>query len=119
MWVITGTQGMTPGEERKTYTEAEKGGGLRMGEIPDGGDSAVGNHQDARMHARLFAGNELATLDSALGRLAYVDLERGKAVCNGRARAAGDALLYADEPRVEIGRGTGAEILVFDLPRLH
>ena len=70
------------------------------------------------MYAGLFDGAEAAALDIAPGRLAYVHMARGKATVNGHALSAGDALLYADEPRVEIGSGDNAEILVFDLPRL-
>ena len=32
---------------------------------------------------------------------------------------AGDALLYDAEPLVSIERGIGAEVLVFDLPRMR
>ena len=71
------------------------------------------------MYAGLFDAAEEATLDIAPGRLAYVHMARGKAVINGHALSAGDALLYADESLVEIERGEGAEILVFDLPRLQ
>ncbi|WP_133000329.1 pirin family protein [Luteimonas arsenica] len=119
IWIIPDTQGIAPGYEQKAYTEAEKRGRLRLVASPDGSDGSVRIHQDARMHAGLFDGDEHATLDIAPGRLAYVHLARGKAVVNGRALSAGDALLYADEPRVEIERGADAEILVFDLPRLH
>ncbi len=119
IWIIPDTQGIAPGYEQKAYTEAEKRGRLRLVASPDGSDGSVRIHQDARMHVGLFDGDEHATLDIAPGRLAYVHLARGKAVVNGRALSAGDALLYADEPRVEIERGTDAEILVFDLPRLH
>ena len=34
------------------------------------------------------------------------------------AEVGGDALLLADEPAITIGRGQGAELLVFDLPKL-
>ena len=119
IWIMPDRQGVAPGYEQKAYSEAEKRGRLRLVASPDGSDGSVRIHQDARMHAGLFDGDERATLDIAPGRLAYVHLARGKAVVNGRALSAGDALLYADEPRVEIERGTDAEILVFDLPRLH
>ena len=45
-------------------------------------------------------------------------LARGAATVNGHALQAGDALLLADEPAITIGRGQGAELLVFDLPKL-
>src|SRR5690606_18726591 len=108
-----------PGYEQKAYTDAEKRGRLRLVASPDGNEGSVRIHQDARMHAGLFDGDEQAALDIAPGRLAYVHLARGRALVNGRDLSAGDAVLYADEPRVEIERGDGAEVRVFDLPRLQ
>ncbi|MEN1928929.1 pirin family protein [Luteimonas sp. MJ250] len=119
IWIIPDTQGIAPGYEQKTYAEAEKRGRLRLVGSRDGSEGSVTIHQDASMYAGLFDGNESATLDIAAGRLAYMHVVRGAAVVNGRAVSAGDALLYADEPRVEITSGDNAEILVFDLPRLQ
>lgn len=119
IWIIPDRQGVTPGYEQKAYSEAGKRGRLRLVASPDGADGSVRMHQDARMYAGLFDADERAVLDIAPGRLAYVHMARGKAVVNGHALSAGDALLYADEPQVEIERGEGAEILVFDLPRLQ
>jgi redox-sensitive bicupin YhaK (pirin superfamily) len=84
----------------------------------DGAEGSVRIHQDARMHAGLFDGDESATLGIAPGRLAYVHLVRGRATVNGRVLAAGDALMYRVEPVVRIEAGQGAEVLVFDLPEL-
>ena len=119
IWIMPDRQGVAPGYEQKAYPEAEKRGRLRLVASPDGAEGSVRMHQDARMYAGLFDAGEEAALDIAPGRLAYVHVARGKAVVNGHALSAGDALLYADEPRVAIERGDGAEILVFDLPRLH
>lgn len=118
IWIIPDTMGIEPGYEQKTYPDAEKRGRLRLVASPAGDDGSVRLHQDARMYAGLFDGDESAALDIAAGRLAYVHVARGAAVVNGRSLSAGDALLYADEPRVDIASGDNAEILVFDLPRL-
>jgi len=118
IWIIPDTMGIEPGYEQKAYPAAEKRGRLRLVASPGGEDGSVRLHQDPRMYAGLFDGAEAAALDIAPGRLAYVHMARGKATVNGHALSAGDALLYADEPRVEIGSGDNAEILVFDLPRL-
>ncbi len=119
IWIIPDTMGVQPGYEQKAYPDAEKRGRLRLVASPDGGEGSLRIRQDARMYAGLFDGSEAATLDIAPGRLAYVHMARGTAVVNGQPLSAGDALLYSDEPRVEIEGGDGAEILVFDLPRLQ
>jgi redox-sensitive bicupin YhaK (pirin superfamily) len=119
IWIIPDRQGIAPGYEQKAYPDADKRGRLRLVASPDGADDSVTIHQDARMYAGLFDGSEAAALDIAAGRLAYVHVVRGSAVVNGHAIAAGDALMYADEARVDIASGENAEILVFDLPRLQ
>jgi redox-sensitive bicupin YhaK (pirin superfamily) len=119
IWIIPSVRGIAPSYEQKTYPEAEKRGQLRLVASPDGRDGSVTLHQDARMYAGLFDADESDTLALAPGRLAYVHLARGKAVVNGHALSAGDALLYADETRVDVEQGAGAELLVFDLPRLQ
>ena len=119
IWIIPKFGGLPPSYEQKMFTEAEKRGRLRLVASPDAADGSVVIHQDARMYAGLFDGEESATLDIADGRLAYVHVVKGKATVNGHAIAAGDALLYADEPQVRIESGEGAELLVFDLPRMQ
>lgn len=118
IWIIPSSTGIAPGYEQKTFPDAEKRGRLRQVASPDGAEGSVTIHQDARMHAGLFDGTESATLALAPGRLGYVHVVTGSAVVNGHAVAAGDALLYANEEAVSIERGTGAELLVFDLPSL-
>jgi redox-sensitive bicupin YhaK (pirin superfamily) len=49
------------------------------------------------------------------GRKGYVHVARGAVQVNGHALRAGDAL-KTDAGRIEIERGEGAEVLVFDLP---
>lgn len=119
IWIIPDTMGITPGYEQKTWSDADKRGRLRLVASPGGSEGSVHIHQDVRMYAGLFDAGEDAALELAPGRLGYVHMARGTAVVNGHALTAGDALLYADEPRVDIARGEGAEILVFDLPRLQ
>ena len=118
IWIIPSKTGVPPSYEQKTFPDAEKRGRLRLVVSPDGADGSVTIHQDARMYAGLFDGDESATHALAPGRLGYVHLARGAATVNGHALQAGDALLLADEPAITIGRGQGAELLVFDLPKL-
>ena len=118
IWIIPSRNGFAPSYEQKTFPDADKRGRLRLVVSPDGADGSVTIHQDARMYAGLFDGGEAATHALAPGRLGYVHMARGAATVNGHALQAGDSLLLADEPAITIGRGQGAELLVFDLPRL-
>ncbi|MBB1473181.1 MULTISPECIES: pirin family protein [unclassified Luteimonas] len=119
IWIIPSARGLAPGYEQKAFPEADKRGRLRLVASPDGRDGSVTLHQDATMSAGLFDGDETAVQEIAAGRLAYVHVARGEVTVNGYPLVAGDALLYADEPRIEIAHGVGAEVLVFDLPRIH
>lgn len=119
IWILPAAAGLPPSYEQKHVAAAEKRGRLRLVAGPDGADGAVTIHQDARMHAGLFDGDESASLALAPGRLGYVHLVQGNAVVDGHRLGAGDALLYADEPRIHVESGAGAELLVFDLPRLE
>lgn len=119
IWIIPSTTGVAPGYAQQTFTDADKRGRLRLVVSPDAAEGSVSIHQDARMYAGLFDGDERATLDLAEGRLGYVHVVRGGATVNGHALKAGDALLYRDEPRVEVSGGVDAEVLVFDLPRME
>ncbi|KAF1708219.1 pirin family protein [Pseudoxanthomonas sacheonensis] len=118
IWIIPAKQGVKPSYAQKNFSAEEKRGRLRLVVSPDGADGSVDIHQDARMYAGLFDGDERADLTLVPGRLGYVHVARGEVVANGRKLVAGDALLYQDEASVSLAEGQGAEVLVFDLPRM-
>ena len=118
IWIIPAQQNVAPSYAQQHFSNADKRGQLRLVASPDASEGSVAIHQDARLYAGLFDGDERAQLTLASGRLAYVHVARGAAVVNGHGLSAGDALLYADEPEVAIEKGNGAELLVFDLPKV-
>ncbi len=118
IWIIPAKQGVKPSYAQKNFSSAEKRGKLRLVVSPDGADGSVDIHQDARMYAGLFDGDERADLVLAPGRLGYVHVARGEIVANGRKVVAGDALLYRDEASISLAEGKGAEVLAFDLPQM-
>lgn len=118
IWIIPKFMGVKPAYAQKTFTDDEKRGRLRLAVSPDGAEGSVSIHQDTRMYAGLFSGDERAELPLAPGRLGYVHLVRGELVVNGQHLGAGDALKLKDEPGVVIEQGRDAEVLVFDLPPL-
>ena len=73
-------------------------------------------HQDAKLYAGLFDGDEAASLAIAPGRLAYAHVARGDVEINGRKLAAGDAIKLDGESALHVAQGRSAEVLVFDLP---
>ncbi|MBO9685556.1 MAG: pirin family protein [Mitsuaria chitosanitabida] len=116
IWIMPDRQGVTPGYEQKHFAEADKRGQLRLVASPDGAQDSVSIHQDARLYAGLFNGDERTERPLAADRLTYVHLVRGKLTVNGEALETGDALQLAREDRLVIEAGQDAEVLVFDLP---
>ncbi len=116
IWIIPNRKGVAPGYEQKMFSAEDKRGRLRLVVSGDGAEGSVTIHQDARLYAGLFDGEESAVLPLAAGRLGYAHMARGSARINGQVLRAGDALLFEGEPAVAIEAGDAAEVLVFDLP---
>ncbi|TMH89620.1 MAG: pirin family protein, partial [Betaproteobacteria bacterium] len=115
IWIEPDVTGIAPSYEQKHFPAEEKRGRLRLIASPDGRAGSVSIHQDALLYAGLFDGAESAKYSLGEGRKGYVHVARGTVQVNGHALRAGDAL-KTDAGPIEIGRGEGAEVLVFDLP---
>ena len=115
IWLLPDRTGIAPGYEQKAFSDDEKRGRLRLVASPDGRDGSVTVHADASIYAGLFDGDEAAELQLDPARLAYAFVARGEVEVNGQALRAGDALALKQEDRVQVRRGQGAELLVFDL----
>jgi len=116
IWIEPAQRGIEPGYEQRHFDVAARRGRLALVASPDAAEGSLRIHQDARLHAGLFDGDEAASLPIAPGRRAYVHLARGELRVNGHTLAAGDALALEGESRIDLALGRGAEALVFDLP---
>jgi quercetin 2,3-dioxygenase len=116
IWIEPQETGIAPSYEQKRFSAEEKRGRLRLIASPDRRDGSVLIHQDARVYAGLFDGDERAELALGPQRKAYVHVARGVITVNGHALGAGDAL-KTDDGTIVLEAGRGAELLVFDLPR--
>jgi redox-sensitive bicupin YhaK (pirin superfamily) len=114
IWIEPAAAGIAPSYEQKHFDEQEKRGRLRLIASPDSAQGSVKIHQDARVYAGLFDGDERVSL-SLTGRRAYVHAARGAITVNGQRLQAGDAL-KTDERTLALAEGDKAEVLVFDLP---
>lgn len=115
IWIEPNVTGIAPEYEEKAFSDAQKRGRLQAVISGDGVDGSMTIHQDVRLYAGLFDGDESATLELAPGRRAWVHVARGSLTVNGVALAAGDAVAISDETRVALSGGDNAEVLVFDL----
>ena len=116
IWIEPSVKGIEPSYEERRFSAADKRGRLRLIASPDGADGSVRVHQQARAYAGLFDGAERATLQCAAGRQLYLHVARGALDVNGEKLVAGDAMRI-DAGGLELGNGSQAEVIVFDLPR--
>jgi redox-sensitive bicupin YhaK (pirin superfamily) len=116
IWIQPAKRNIEPGYEEKRFAPEEKRGRLRLIVSPDRADGSLLIHQDARIYAGLFNGDERAELEVQPGRRIYVHLARGSLTANGAALEAGDALRITDGTQLTLSAGRDAEVLVFDLP---
>jgi redox-sensitive bicupin YhaK (pirin superfamily) len=116
IWIQPAKLNIEPSYEEKRFAPQEKRGRLRLIVSPDRTDGSVLIHQDARVYAGLFTGNERADLEVAPGRRVYLHVARGALTANGTALEAGDALRITGGEPLALQDGRDAEVLVFDLP---
>ncbi len=116
IWIQPDKPRIEPSYEEKRFNSEDKRGRLRLIASPDRADESVLIHQDARVYAGLFNGNEQARLDIKPGRRVYVHVARGSITANDTELGAGDALKLTDVSTLSLEKGHEAEVLVFDLP---
>jgi redox-sensitive bicupin YhaK (pirin superfamily) len=116
IWIKPNALGIAPSYEQKRFEESERRGRLRLVASPDRAEGSLHIHQDARVYAGLFRGDERATLAIEPGRRVYVHVARGSIVASGTALNVGDGLQVSGLSALEINAGKDGEILAFDLP---
>ncbi len=116
IWIQPDRTGIDPSYEEKRFEAADKRGRLRLVASPDGADGSVVIHQNARVYAGTFDGDETAVLQVPAGRRAYIHVARGGVAVNGQKLGAGDAVMLTDEQGAVLADGRAAEVLAFDLP---
>ena len=115
IWIEPNVVGAAPSYEQKHFSIEQRRGRLRLVVSPDGRDGSLSMNQNALMFAGLFDGNEKAQWKFEAGRKGYLHVALGSVTANGQLLNAGDALMM-DGGEVQIERGKGAEVLLFDLP---
>ena len=116
IWIIPSVRAITPSYEQKHFGPAEKRGKLKLVASPDGAESSVLIHQDAKLYAGLFDGAERTSYTANPGRSLYLHLAQGSLEVNDTSLSAGDAVMLDAPESFDIHDGAGADLLVFDLP---
>lgn len=115
IWVLPESEGLEPGYEQKTFSEADKRGALRLIGSREGREGSVTIHQDVDVYAACLGEADEVTHRLAAGRRAWVQLARGRAEVNGTPLEAGDGVGLADQSLVALRGVSEAEVLLFDM----
>lgn len=113
IWILPEREGAPPEYEQKMFPAAERTGQLRLIGSPDGRQGSVTIHQDVDLYSTLLDGQSM-THSMRAGRHAWVQVARGEIELNGMKLSAGDGAAVREEQALAL-RGTGAEVLLFDL----
>ena len=119
IWIQPNARNIEPSYEEKRFTIAEKRGRLRLIVSPDRADGSLFIHQDAKLYAGLFDGDEQCEFAVQNSRRLYAHVARGSINANGERLEAGDALRIVDGSALTLDSGRDAEVLVFDLPAMR
>lgn len=118
IWIQPDEKGVAPSYEQKHFAADQKRGKLRLIASKDGADDSVRIHQDAKVYAGLFDGEERGDLAIGADRQVYLHVARGTVNANGNVLNAGDALAMTDTSSLSLSQAHGAEVIVFDLQRV-
>jgi redox-sensitive bicupin YhaK (pirin superfamily) len=117
IWVLPDREGISSRYDRKTFSESEKRGRLRLIGSPDGRDGSIVIHQDVEIFAALLDAGDAVTHAFAAGRKGWVQVVRGAGEVNGKPVRAGDGVARGGEATLAVtSRAGDSEFLVFDLP---
>ena len=116
IWIEPKVRGITPSYAQKSFAAAGKARSMNLLVSPDGEDSSITIHQDARLYAANLQDNEELSYSIPPGRRVYIHLARGKLELNGHELEAGDGAKIWDENINILSIAAGSEALLFDLP---
>ena len=116
IWIMPAEKGLAPSYEQQRFDEQKLRGKLHLVVSPDGAADSLAIHQDVRLYAGLLDDNENITHALLNNRRAYLQVANGTLEFNGALLHAGDGVAIENEKEIELKKGKGAEILLFDLP---
>ena len=115
IWILPERNGLAPGYEQKTFTDAQKLGTLRLVASSNGRDGSVTIHQDAEIYASVLGEGDRVKHELLPGRHAWVQVATGRIRLNGETLEEGDGAAISAESLLELTGMDESEVLLFDL----
>ncbi len=116
IWILPEQNGIEPGYEQKTFTEADKRGQLRLVGSRDGREGSITIHQNVNVYAAALQQGESVSHPLAEGRVAWLQVASGSVQVNEQPLTAGDGAAITQESLITLqGTAARAEVLLFDM----
>jgi redox-sensitive bicupin YhaK (pirin superfamily) len=115
IWILPDKLGIKPSYEQKKFDKAELNGSLRLIASPDGRDSSVTIHQDAKVYASALEYGKSINLPDAIERHLWIQVAVGEVSLGGHNLHAGDGVALERESGLTMIGVNDAEALIFDM----
>jgi hypothetical protein len=115
IWIEPDRRGHNPGYEQKQFSDSEKRGRIRLIASPNGVDSSITIHQDAKFYAALLSPKDEVVHNVEAGRYIWLQNAKGSVELNGQTVKQGDGAAISDVQKLTIKAIEDSEILLFDL----
>lgn len=115
IWLWPTRDGLTPGQEQKRFSVAERRGALRLIASPDARRGSLGIHQDALIYSALLEPGRHLIHELPRGRSAWLHIVQGEARLGDVVLGTGDGAGLTAERLVSLTANEETEILLVDV----
>lgn len=115
IWIMPERRGLAPGYEQKSFSQDERRGRLRLVGSRDGRDGSLIIHQRVDLYAALLSEGDSVAHDVKPGRIAWLQVARGRLSVNGERLEEGDGAAVDAAGRITLDGARQAEVLFFDI----
>lgn len=115
IWIFPERRGLQPSYEELAVSEEEKRDRFRLVASPNGADSSLTIHQDARLYLASLSAGQAISHDLQAGRAGWLQVIRGNVNVLGQDLVAGDGAAITGENAVSVLAAAASEVLLFDL----
>jgi len=115
IWVMPDVQNQAPRYETKDILPTDKDGKLALFLSGDGREGSMHIKADTDVYAATLKGSQTIETHLAQGRVAWVQVAKGRVSVNGEVLSQGDGLAIKQGQDIVFDKGDDAEFLYFDM----